>query len=223
MSRNTNGFEQEAGHPSPSRSAADFLPTKMSLSSLRAAEQSCRGCELYAHATQAVGGEGLASASLMLVGEAPGDAEDEMGHPFVGPAGKLLDQTLAEAGIDRKDVFITNAVKHFKWTPSGTRRLHAKPSAREVKACHPWLESEIELVEPDLIVCLGATAAQSLLGRDFRMTARHGEILAGPHGSVMATYHPSSVLRAPSSEQRKQLRQLLVDDFRIAAEYIHKS
>jgi uracil-DNA glycosylase len=149
-----------------SHSAAEYLPERASVASLRRALQTCRGCELYQRATQAVAGEGPSAAKIFLVGEAPGDEEDKTGHPFVGPAGAVLDRALETAGIDRKEVFLTNVVKHFKWEPRGKRRLHSKPSSREMAACRPWLEAELEIVRPRLIVCLGATAAQALLGRE---------------------------------------------------------
>jgi uracil-DNA glycosylase len=201
-------------------SAADYLPKKRTVASLREAEQACRGCELYHRATQAVAGEGPASARMVLVGETPGDEEDRTGHPFVGPAGVLLDQALESVGIERTKVFITNAVKHFKWEPRGKRRLHAKPSSREIAACRPWLDAELELVRPRVIVCLGATAAQALLGRDFRVTKQHGEVLSSHFGSVVATFHPAAVLRAPDGEVRQQMRQALFDDLRTAARLI---
>ena len=199
-------------------SAAQYLPENRSVSSLRAAEQNCRGCDLYQRATQAVAGEGPTTARIVLVGETPGDEEDKAGHPFVGPAGALLDDALQSAGIDRKEVFVTNAVKHFKWEPRGKRRLHAKPSSREIAACRPWLEAELELIKPRVIVCLGATAAQTLLGRDFRVTKHRGEVMSGSHGNVVATYHPAAVLRAPDPDLRRQMKQALVDDLRVAAQ-----
>jgi uracil-DNA glycosylase len=199
-----------------SRSAADYLPERRSVDSLRRALQSCRGCELYRRATQAVGGQGPAAAQMVLVGETPGDEEDKTGRPFVGPAGALLDRVLKEAGIDRRQVFVTNVVKHFKWEPRGKRRLHAKPSSREIAACRPWLDAELELVRPRVIVCLGATAAQALLGRTFRVTKRRGEVVRGLLGNVVATYHPAAVLRAPDGEARQQMKQALIDDLRTA-------
>jgi uracil-DNA glycosylase len=198
-------------------SAVDYLPKKRTVASLREAEQACHGCELYRRATQAVAGEGPASVRIVLVGEMPGDEEDRTGHPFVGPAGALLDQALESVGIERTKVFITNVVKHFKWEPRGKRRLHAKPSSREIAACRPWLDAELELVRPRVIVCLGATAAQALLGRNFRVTKQRGEVLSGPYGNVVATYHPAAVLRAPDGEAREQMRQTLFDDLRTAA------
>jgi len=154
----------------PRTSAADFLPPSRNLDDLAEAAQQCRGCELYRNATQAVFGEGDRSARLLMIGEQPGDQEDLQGRPFVGPAGRLLDECLVEAGIDREDVYLTNAVKHFKWKPQGKRRLHAKPTVREIKACRPWLDAELEIIRPAVVVCLGATAAQALLGTSFRLT-----------------------------------------------------
>ncbi len=199
------------------RSAADYLPEARTVESLRVAEQACRGCELYKRATQAVAGEGPSRAKMVLVGETPGDEEDQTGRPFVGPAGALLDQVLEAAEIDRSDIYVTNVVKHFKWEPRGKRRLHAKPSSREIAACRPWLEAELELIKPRVIVCLGATAAQALLGHDFRVTKQRGAVLQGPYGNVLATYHPAAVLRAPDGEGRQQMKQTLCDDLRTAA------
>lgn len=199
-----------------SESAADYLPPRRSLASLRHAEQHCHGCELYNHATQAVGGEGPVDASIVIVGEVPGDVEDRLGHPFVGPAGKLLDAALESAGISRKEVFLTNAVKHFKWEPRGTRRLHSKPSAREIAACRPWLDAELELLDPRIIVCLGATAAQALLGKAFRITKHRGEVVRDGDRPILATWHPSAVLRAPDESARHEMRQELIADLRIA-------
>jgi uracil-DNA glycosylase len=201
-------------------SAAEFIPDHRSIASLRQAEQTCRGCELYQRATQAVGGEGPSNAAMVLVGETPGDEEDKTGHPFVGPAGALLDQALETAGISRQEVYVTNVVKHFKWEPRGKRRLHAKPSSREIAACRPWLEAELQLIGPRVIVCLGATAAQALLGRDFRVTKNRGEVIKGRYGTTVATYHPAAVLRAPDPDVRQQMRQALIADLRAAARVI---
>src|SRR5690348_5690779 len=184
-----------AGIPSPV-SAAAYLPPRLNLTQLREAVQGCRGCDLYRNATQAVFGEGARRAEVMLVGEQPGDKEDLAGHPFVGPAGQLLDRALEEAGIDRAQTYVTNAVKHFKWQARGKRRIHQKPSWSESVACHPWLEAELDVVEPRVVVCLGATAAQSLLGKDFRVTQHRGELLDSDLAEHMtATVHPSSILR----------------------------
>lgn len=200
-------------------SATEFLPKRLSLKSLREAAESCRGCDLYKHATQTVLGEGPRRARLILVGETPGDEEDRQGHPFVGPAGRLLDGALEEAGVARDDVYVTNVVKHFRWEPRGKRRLHKKPSARQIEACKPWLQAEILVIEPPVIVCLGATAAQALLGRDFRITRQRGEFFKTDFApEVMATHHPSAVLRAPDEADRRKKRRELVDDLRLAAE-----
>ena len=202
----------------PARSAADFLPAKLELSALKRASKHCEGCDLYLHATQTVFGEGPKTARMMLVGEQPGDQEDLSGKPFVGPAGRLLDESLEAAGIARDLVYVTNAVKHFKWTPQGKRRLHGKPSSREIGACRPWLEAEVQVIEPQLMVCLGATAAQALLGKAFRITKQRGQLLSSEWApQVLATYHPSAVLRAPDKERRDEMRREFVDDLKIAA------
>jgi len=189
------------------------------LTALRQAAASCTGCDLYKNATQTVFGAGPATARLMLVGEQPGDAEDRAGLPFVGPAGRLLDRALVEAGIDRSLVYVTNAVKHFKWVQRGKRRLHAKPGSREIEACHPWLEAEIAALAPAVIVCLGATAAQALLGRAFRVTQHRGALIPStlaPH--VMATIHPSSLLREPDKARREaEFARIVAELRRIAA------
>lgn len=205
----------------PQTSAADFLPQRHTLKALREAARNCRGCPLYQNATQTVFGEGDAHAPLMLVGETPGDREDIEGKPFVGPAGALLDRCLVEAGIDRDIVYVTNAVKHFKWEPRGKRRIHKKPSAREQAACRPWFDAEIEAVKPQLVVCLGATAAQSLLGRAFRVTQDRGKVLNAPGlPPILATVHPSSILRAPDDEARHEARAGFVADLRKAAAWL---
>ena len=198
--------------------AAAFIPARPSLKSLREAAAGCTACPLYKLGTQTVFGEGASHAPLMLVGEQPGDYEDRAGRPFVGPAGQLLDRALGEAGIDRGQAYVTNAVKHFKWTPRGKRRIHSKPSGPEIAACHPWLQAELELVAPKVLVCLGATAAQALLGRDVRVTRDRGRPLASELAPVaLATVHPSSILRAPDDESRREERALFVDDLRVAA------
>ena len=210
----------------PRRTAAEFVPATRDLDQLAAASQGCRGCDLYADASQVVFGGGPPGARLMLVGEQPGDKEDLAGEPFVGPAGKLLDTALARAGIERAPVYVTNAVKHFKFTPAerGVRRIHKTPSRTEVVACRPWLFAELEAVEPEVVVLLGATAAKALLGNDFRVTAHRGEVLrlpredapAGVDPSVVGTIHPSAVLRGPA-EAREENLAALVADLRVAA------
>jgi len=199
-------------------SAAEFLPERLSLSALREAARGCTACPLWRSGTQTVFGEGLKRASLMLVGEQPGDREDLAGRPFVGPAGRLLDEALAEAGIDRSDAFVTNAVKHFKWQPRGTRRIHQKPNWGEIAACRPWVDAELAVVAPRVLVCLGATAAQALLGRDVRVTRDRGRPLESALAPVaLATVHPSSILRAPDDESRRRERELFVADLEVAA------
>ena len=201
----------------PTPSARDFLPSRLSLESLREAASRCRGCSLYQHATQTVFGLGRGTARMMLVGEQPGDEEDRRGAPFVGPAGRLLDEALTAAHIDRAETYVTNVVKHFKWVAQGKRRLHQKPTGREVGACLPWLEKEIELIEPELIVCLGATAAQALLGREFRVTVSRGRAVPtrfGPRG--LATVHPSSILRQRTPEEREREMARFVADLEVA-------
>ena len=199
--------------------AERYLPARVTLRTLAEAAQSCRGCDLYRNATQAVFGEGAAGASLVFVGEQPGDEEDKAGHPFVGPAGRVLDRALSEAGISRDEVYVTNAVKHFKFTERGKRRMHAKPSPGEVRACRPWLEAELALLKPEVLVLLGATAAQALLGSKFRVTRFRGVPLETEWATVtFATVHPSSILRAPSDEQRHEAREAFTSDVRVVAE-----
>jgi uracil-DNA glycosylase family protein len=201
-------------------SAADFLPTKRDLKSLQRAAENCEGCPLYREATQTVFGQGPADARVVMVGEVPGDQEDRQGEPFVGPAGRLLDDALSDAGIDRTTVYLTNAVKHFKFKIAGGRRLHQKPGIREMKACKPWLEAEFAALSPERIVCLGATAAQSVIAPDFRITRQRGEIFETAYAPVtIATYHPSAVLRAPDADARASMYDRLVDDLRHAAEH----
>ncbi len=180
---------------------------------LQKSVQKCKGCDLYREATQAVFGAGAASSKVLLIGEQPGDSEDRAGEPFVGPAGKLLDRALEEAGIDRAAVYVTNAVKHFKFEERGKRRIHKKPTDPEVEACRPWLEAEIEHVRPTMIVCMGATAARSLLGKTFRLTQHRGEFFERPPAAwITATIHPSAILRAPSDEQRHEDYAAFVQD-----------
>src|SRR3954447_22726929 len=205
------------------KSAADRIPARPSLRTVRAAARDCRACDLWRLGTQTVFGEGPSRARLMLVGEQPGDQEDLSGHPFVGPAGKLLDRALAEAGIDRADVYVTNVVKHFKWEPRGKRRIHKKPRAGEIAACRPWLDTEIALVRPQAIVCLGATAAQALLGRQFKVTAQRGEFIPSPLAPlVLATVHPSSILRAPDDESRHREMKQFTDDLKAVARALER-
>jgi len=193
-------------------------PSRITLTRVRDDAKNCRACDLYKHATQTVFGEGPAKATVMLIGEQPGDAEDLSGHPFVGPAGQLLDRALADAGIDRRAVYLTNAVKHFKFEPRGKRRIHKKPRASEIAACRPWLDAEIALVKPRVIVCLGATAAQALLGKSFKVTAQRGVFVPSPLAPrVLATVHPSSILRAPDEEARRTEMRRFVSDLRVAA------
>jgi len=199
-------------------SAADFLPPRLTLPALREAVQSCRGCQLYKTATQAVFGEGTRNAAVMLVGEQPGDQEDKAGRPFVGPAGKLLDRSLEEAGIDRGSAYVTNAVKHFKWEARGKRRIHAKPSWSEVAACRPWLEAELAVVKPTVLVLLGAVAAQGLLGKQFRVTKQRGELVDSPLAPyVTATIHPSAILRGEPADRERELAGLVADLRKVAA------
>src|SRR5438046_5804161 len=191
--------------PKPPTSAAELIPDRPSLASVRDVAKACQACDLYKRGTQTVFGEGARSPKLMLVGEQPGDAEDLAGRPFVGPAGKLLDRALEEAGIDRDAVYVTNVVKHFKWEPRGKRRIHKKPDAAEIRACRPWIDAEIAALKPKIIVCLGATASQALLGRTFHVTQHRGELLESSLAPfVMATVHPSSILRAPDEDSRHQ-------------------
>jgi len=201
---------------SQSSPASKLIASHPTLDSARAAAATCRACDLWKRGTQTVFGEGARHAHVMFVGEQPGDKEDLQGRPFVGPAGALLDRALEEAGIDRRDIYVTNAVKHFKWESRGKRRIHKKPNSIEIAACRPWLDVEIELVKPQVIVCLGATAAQALLGRSFRVTQQRGRLLpfgAAPH--VLATVHPSAILRAPDDESRHREYELFVKDLRV--------
>ena len=192
--------------------AAPLVPEHPTLTRLKEAAVGCTACPLHETGTQTVFGEGLVRAEILFVGEQPGDREDRDGRPFVGPAGRLLDQALEEVGIDRKLAYVTNVVKHFKWTPRGKRRIHAKPNWSEIAACRPWLDAEIDVVKPRVIVCLGATAAQALLGRDFRVTRQRGEVVDSGYGMpAIATVHPSSILRA-EDEDREHEFAAFVDD-----------
>src|SRR5438093_1451356 len=204
-------------------SAADLVPSRPSLPKLREAAAGCRACPLWEDATQTVFGAGSRSSVAMFVGEQPGDREDREGARFVGPAGRLLDEALAQAGIDRRAVYVTNAVKHFKWEPRGKRRIHAKPSWSELAACRPWLEAELAVVRPDVLVCLGATAAQSLLGRQFRVTKQHGEWIESDLAEhVTATIHPSAILRQRDEESRRQEMEAFVKDLELVASVLYK-
>jgi DNA polymerase len=200
-------------------SAEPFLPARLSLPALRAAAAGCEGCHLHAAATQTVFGEGVRGAEAVLVGEQPGDREDVEGRPFVGPAGRELDQGLEAAGIERCRIYVTNAVKHFKFEPRGKRRIHQRPNWTELAACRPWLDAELEVVRPRVIVCLGATAAQSLLGKGFRVTRQRGEALpAEPLAPwIVATIHPSAILRQRDDDARHAERAAFVDDLRVVA------
>jgi uracil-DNA glycosylase len=199
--------------------AAPLVPERPTLPKVRAAAAGCKACDLWRSGTQTVFGEGEPGARVLLVGEQPGNDEDLAGRPFVGPAGRLLDEALEQAGIDRAATYVTNAVKHFKWEPRGKRRIHQKPNWAEMTACKPWLESEIELVKPKVIVCLGATAAQSLLGRQFRVTRERGVPVESPLAPyVLATVHPSSILRAPDERARGEAMRDFVADLRKVAE-----
>lgn len=209
-------------------SAAPYVPSAHELPTLRAAVQRCHGCDIYKNATQAVFGEletgseaKPRKADLMMIGEQPGDQEDKIGRPFVGPAGRLLDKCLIEAGIDRRKVYVTNAVKHFKWEPRGKLRLHKKPSMQEIHACRPWLDAELDAVRPKLVVCLGATAAQALLGSSFKITRSHGELQHQPGlPPIIATMHPSAILRARTDEDRHRDTGVFVQDLREARAFL---
>ena len=201
------------------------MPKKPTIESLRAAAATCRACDLWKKASQTVFGEGNPRPSMMLIGEQPGDKEDIAGHPFVGPAGRLLDEALVAAGINRRDVYVTNAVKHFSWTPAerGKRRIHKKPRYSEIKACRPWLDAEIGVTRPEVIVCMGATAAQDLLGKEFSVTRDRGKFVSSPLAPhVMATVHPSSILRAQDEESRREQMEAFIADLRVAAAQIRK-
>jgi uracil-DNA glycosylase family protein len=205
------------------QSAAPFVPNSTSLTTLSHAAERCEGCDLYKHATQTVFGAGARAARVMFIGEQPGDQEDQQGQPFVGPAGALLDKALEAAGIPRADVYVTNAVKHFKWEPRGKRRIHKKPRWSEIKACRPWLDAELRAVKPSVVVCLGSTAAQSVFGSSFKLMQQRGRAVPSTIAEhVVATIHPSSVLRAPDSEGRRSAFEMLVSDLRVVAGLISK-
>jgi uracil-DNA glycosylase len=199
-------------------SAREFLPHRITLGTMTAAVERCRGCPLYRNATRAVFGEGAPTARVILVGEQPGNDEDLAGRPFVGPAGRVLDEALEAAGIARGDTYVTNVVKHFSWVPKGKRRIHKTPTTSEVNACLPWLEKEIEVLRPRVLVCLGATAAKALLGRGFRVSIERGRVLESPLAThAVATVHPSSILRQRTSEDRHRELLRFTDDLRVVA------
>jgi len=205
-------------------SAADFFPERKSLKAFRDAAADCKACDLWERGTQTVFGAGARRAEVLFVGEQPGNEEDLSGQPFVGPAGRLLDEALVAAGIDRTQTYVTNVVKHFKWEPRGKRRIHKKPNASEIKACRPWLEAEISLVKPKIIVCLGATAAQALLGPQFKVSQQRGQFLESnlaPY--IVATVHPSSILRTPDDETRHDEKRKFIDDLKKVARVLSKT
>jgi uracil-DNA glycosylase family protein len=206
---------------SPIMTAAPLIPSHPTLEKLSEAAAGCRACDLWKRGTQTVFGEGSRRAKVMFVGEQPGDQEDLQGRPFVGPAGRVLDKALEIAGIDRNDVYVTNAVKHFKWEPRGKRRIHKKPRQLEIAACRPWLEAEIAVTKPEVVVCLGATAAQSLLGPKFKVTERRGEAIPSTLAPfLVATVHPSSILRAPDEDARQEAMTAFVNDMRTIADVL---
>jgi uracil-DNA glycosylase family protein len=203
--------------------AEHFFPKRVNLTSLKEAAKGCKGCDLWKIGTQTVFGEGKARSRVVLIGEQPGNQEDLAGEPFVGPAGRLLDSALEQAGIDRELAYVTNVVKHFKWTPRGKRRIHQKPKAKEIAACYPWLEVELDVIKPRVIICLGATAAQILLGRKFLVTKQRGQWVESKYDAkVMATVHPSSILRAPDEKKREDQLREFIKDLRFAAKEIAK-
>jgi len=208
----------------PISTAAPLVPPKPTLPKLREAAAGCKACDLWLRGTQTVFGEGSQHAKVMFVGEQPGDKEDLAGRPFVGPAGAVLDKALAEAGIDRNEIYVTNAVKHFKWEPRGKRRIHKKPNSLETAACRPWLDSEIAVTKPQVVVCLGATAAQALLGRNFKVTQHRGEFVASELAPfVTATVHPSSILRAPDDDTRHEEMRKFIEDLKKVANVLRRS
>jgi DNA polymerase len=212
------------GKEQPPDSAAEFFPSRKSLKAFREAAADCKACDLWKRGTQTVFGEGSRRAEVFFVGEQPGHEEDLTGQPFVGPAGRLFNDALAEAGIDRAQTYVTNVVKHFKWEPRGKRRIHKKPNSSEIAACRPWLEAEIALVKPKVIVCLGATAAQALLGPKSRVLKQRGQFIESTLSPyIMATVHPSSILRAPDDETRHAEKRRFIDDLKKVARVISKN
>jgi DNA polymerase len=207
-----------AGHSQPAPSAAERIPKNPTFATMREAAAGCQACDLWRSGTQTVFGEGDPRAEIMFVGEQPGDQEDRTGMPFVGPAGQVLETAFAQAGIDRKKTYVTNTVKHFKWVPKGTRRIHKTPNTAEITACRPWLEAEIDLVRPRVLVCLGATAAQALLGKQFRVSRRRGEVVESELAPVViTTVHPSSILRVPDGIARQKAMNRFIEDLKIVA------
>ena len=220
-------IEEPRGHETArsneTATAAPLIPPRPTLARLQKAAHACQACPLWKTGTQTVFGEGSSHAKVIFVGEQPGNDEDLAGKPFVGPAGKLLDKALVEAGIKRDEVYVTNAVKHFKWEPRGKRRIHKKPNAREIAACRPWLDAELDLLKPQVVVCLGATAAQALIGKNFKVSQRRGELIKSPLApNVIATAHPSSILRAPDQESRRTEYARFVADLKKIAKVIHR-
>ncbi len=222
LSRKSETSEPKTG---PKTTAADLVAFAGTVAGLRQAASICKACDLWKTATQTVFGKGRSKSKIMFVGEQPGDQEDRAGHPFVGPAGKILDEALAEVGIERTQVYVTNVVKHFKWSPAerGKRRIHKKPRYSEIHACRPWLDAELRVVKPQVLVCLGATAAQSLFGRDFSVSRRRGQLVGSSLAPyAMATVHPSSILRAPDSESRRQQMRAFINDLKQVAVLVKK-
>ena len=223
MSHTKGGMARTSGSGVETGSAADFLPERLSLTALRESAAGCRGCHLWQVGTQTVFGQGAAHAEVMFIGEQPGDYEDRAGKPFVGPAGKLLDEALSEAGIDRATTYVTNAVKHFKWQLRGKRRLHKTPAQREIDACHQWLEGEIAAVKPHVIVCLGSTAAKAVISKDFKVSLQRGQFVESPHAPfVFATLHPSALLRVQEDEERELAFRQFVRDLSLIKKALAK-
>lgn len=205
------------------QTAAPLVPARAAIDRLQDAAAACQACDLWKSGTQRVFGDGSRQARIIFIGEQPGDEEDVQGKPFVGPAGRLLDRALVDAGIDRRDVYVTNVVKHFKWEPRGKKRIHKKPNGREIRACRPWLDAEVSALDPYVIVCLGATAAQALLGSKFLVSRRRGEFIEAPGGATLfATVHPSSILRAPDSETRRLEYARFVEDLRLLEAWLEE-